>query len=415
MPRDEVGQLDRGRAARMDEQDPLAGFRSHFVIPPGITYMDGNSLGLMPRAGERAVLEALEQWKVKAIGGWMEGEASWINLGERLGERVAPLVGAAGDEVVVTGTTTVNIHALLSTFYRPTAQRQKILVTELDFPSDLYAVWGQLRMHYGEAGSARLLKVPSRDGNTLQEDDIIALMSDDVALAFLPSVLYRSGQLLDLRRLVEAGHQRGILVGLDCCHSVGVVPHELSAWGVDFAVWCHYKYMNAGPGATAGLYVNRRHADKVPLLAGWWGYRKERQFDMSHHFEPQPGARGFQVSSPAILSTAALQGSLELMEEIGIEAIRSRSLRLTGYLLEVIDQLGQGRGLKVVTPRCPERRGGHIAISHRDGEELCRSLAARGIVVDFRHPDIVRIAPSPLYSSFTDVWRVAMALDEILG
>ncbi len=399
----------------MDEQDPLANLRSHFVIPPGITYMDGNSLGLMPRAGERAVLEALEQWKVKAIGGWMEGEANWINLGERLGERVAPLVGAAGDEVVVTGTTTVNIHALLSTFYRPTAQRQKILVTELDFPSDLYAIWGQLRMHHGEAGSTQLLKVPSRDGNTLQEDDIIALMGDDVALAFLPSVLYRSGQLLDLRRLAEAGRQRGILVGLDCCHSVGVVPHELSAWGVDFAVWCHYKYMNAGPGATAGLYVNRRHADMVPLLAGWWGYRKERQFDMSHHFVPQPGARGFQVSSPAILSTAALQGSLELMEEIGIEAIRSRSLGLTGYLLELVDQLGPSRGLKVVTPRCPERRGGHIAISHRDGEELCRSLAARGIVVDFRHPDIVRIAPSPLYSSFTDVWRVAMALDEILG
>lgn len=403
-------------ALEMDRSDPLARVtRSRFYIPPGTIYMDGNSLGLLSLDSEASVLRTLEEWKTRAIDGWMTGDSPWFTLGERLGERVAALVGAEASEVVVTGTTTVNIHALVSAFYRPRGRRRQILATELDFPSDIYALLGQLSLRHGADGHDLLVKAPSRDGHTIEENDIIELMTDSVALALLPSVLYRSGQLLDMERLTASARERDIIIGFDCCHSIGVVPHHLSAWGADFALWCHYKYMNSGPGAAAGLYINSRWSNLEPALPGWWGYRKDRQFDMLHRFEAQKGAGGFQISSPAILSTAPLEGALDLVEEVGVDRIRARSLRLTGYLMSLLEGLPEGLGSRIVTPRSPRRRGGHVALAHPHARELVRLLGQRGIIVDFRHPDIVRIAPSPLYSTFHEVWSLTAAIGDILA
>ena len=273
--------LTEEHAQALDAADQLAGFRDRFYVPEGTVYLDGNSLGLLSRDAERTALAALEHWKTLGIDGWMRAEPDWFTIGERLGAAMAGLVGAEPDEVVVTGGTTVNLHALVSTFYAPRDGRRAILATELDFPSDVYALQSQIALRGGDP-ERDLRRVASRDGRTVEEDDLIAAMLDEVALVLLPSVFYRSGQLLDMERLTAAAHERGIVIGFDCAHSAGVVPHELSRWGVDFAVWCSYKYLNAGPGAVGALYVNRRHAGLRPALSGWWGYDKSRQFDMVH-------------------------------------------------------------------------------------------------------------------------------------
>ncbi len=399
------------RLLDMDDQEGC--LRDRFYIPPGTTYMDGNSLGLLSRDAEAAVRRVLGEWQTKAIGGWMEGDHPWFTIGERLGERLAPLVGAHPGEVVVTGTTTINIHTLVSSFYKPQGERNQILATALDFPSDIYALVGQLVNRHGRQGDDLLVRVPDRDGHLVEEDDILAHMTPRVAMAFLPSVLYRSGQLLDMERLTAVAMERGIVIGFDCAHSIGVIPHQLSGWGVDFALWCHYKYMNAGPGATAGLYVNGRHRDRFPGLPGWWGYVKQRQFDMVSQFDPEPGAGGFQISSPAVLSTAPLEGALDLIERAGLETVRRRSLGLTGYLMFLVDELLGNRGIGISTPREPARRGGHVALTHPRAQAIVKLLARRGVIGDFRHPDVVRLAPSPLYCTYHDVWTTVNRLVEV--
>ena len=248
----------RERARELDAADSLARFRERFHLLPGKIYMDGNSLGLMPKDSETAILTALDQWKTLGIDGWMSADPSWFTLGERLGAMMAPLVGAEPDEVVVTGTTTVNQHALVATFYRPEGDRRKIVATELDFPSDIYALQSQILLHGGDP-DRDLVRVPSRDGRTIDEADVIAAMTDDVALVLMPAVLYRSGQLLDIERIAAAARERGIVAGFDCAHSVGAVPHRFDEWDVDFAFWCSYKYLNSGPGSAGALYVNRKH------------------------------------------------------------------------------------------------------------------------------------------------------------
>ena len=266
-----------------DATDPLRAYRDRFFIPPGVIYLDGNSLGLLSRDAEATLLRVLDEWKHLGIEGWLGASPPWYTLAEELGALMAPLVGAEADEVVVTGSTTVNLHALVATFYQPTMRRRKIVATALDFPSDIYALESQIRLHGGDP-ARDLCVVPSRDGRLIEEEDVIAALSDAVALVILPSVYYRSGQLLDIARLAQAAHNCGALIGIDGCHSVGLVPHEFDAWAVDFAFWCSYKYLNSGPGGTAALYVNRRHLDRAPGLAGWWGSDKGTQFDMSHAF-----------------------------------------------------------------------------------------------------------------------------------
>jgi len=404
------------RAIALDAADPLGSFRERFHIPPGTIQLDGNSLGLLSDDAEQAVLAALRSWKEHAIEGWLAADPPWFTLGEELGRRMAPLVGASPESVVVNGTTTVNLHQLVSTFYRRDGNRRQIVATALDFPSDVYALQSQIRLRGGDP-DRDLVLVPSRDGRTIDEDDLIAAMTDEVALVMLPSVLYRSGQLLDMERLTRAAHDAGAMIGFDCAHSAGAIPHELDAWDVDFAFWCSYKYFNAGPGAVGALYVNRRHFGTNPGLAGWWGYQKERQFEMAHHWEGASGAGAWQISTIPLLSAAPLLGSLAIFGEAGIAAIREKSLALTDYLIELIEESGLREppyGYRIGTPREHRRRGGHVAVEHEHAASISQALRGRGIVVDFRKPNVVRLAPVALYTGYHDVWQSVQALRAII-
>ncbi|HET9234821.1 MAG TPA: kynureninase, partial [Candidatus Eisenbacteria bacterium] len=383
---------------------------------PGRIYLDGNSLGLLSRDAETETLAALEQWKTLAIDGWLGADPPWFTLGEELGGLVAPLIGAEPEAVVVTGTTTVNQHALVATFYRPEGERRKIVATALDFPSDVYALQSLIRLHGGEP-ERDLVLVPSPDGRTIPEDEIVAALRDDVALALLPAVLYRSGQLLDVPGLATAARERGISLGFDCAHSIGAVPHRFDDWGVDWAFWCSYKFLNAGPGATGGLYVNRRHWGEIPGLAGWWGYEKSRQFDMLHTWEGATNAGAWQISTPPLLATAPLRGSLRLFHEAGIGELRTKSLAQTAYLARLLEEGGltaPPHDFAVGTPRDPARRGGHLAVEHAEAARIARALKARGIIPDFRAPNVVRLAPVPLYTTYHELWQTAAALRAIV-
>ncbi len=408
--------LSKTYAERLDADDPLAAFRQRFYLPPDAIYMDGNSLGLLSHDAEAAVLGALRDWRDLGVDGWLRAESPWFYLGEELGALIAPLVGALPEEVVVTGATTVNLHNLVATFYQPEGTRRQIVATGLDFPSDVYALRSQISLRGGDP-DADLVLVLSRDGRTVALDDLIAAMTGDVALALLPSVLYRSGQLLDLPALTAAAHARGVVIGFDCAHSVGAVPHRFSEWDVDFAFWCSYKYLNAGPGSVGGLYVNRRHHDRAPGLAGWWGYLKERQFDMLHSWQGAIGAAAWQISTPPVLATVPLLGSVRLFAEAGIDQVRAKSLAQTAYLIELLEAMGltgEDVGYRIGTPRVDAERGGHVAVEHDDGARIARALKRRGVIPDFRPPDVVRLAPVALYTSYAEVWRVAQHLREIV-
>ena len=410
-----VDASEAGALAR-DDDDALARFRERFHLLPGRIYLDGNSLGLLSRDAEAETLTALEQWKTLGIEGWLGAEPPWFTIGEELGALVAPLVGAEAEAVVVTGTTTVNQHALTATFYRPEGRRRKIVATALDFPSDVYALQSLIRLHGGDA-ARDLVLVPSRDGRTIAEEDVIAALGEDVALALLPAVLYRSGQLLDIPRLAAAARDRDISLGFDCAHSIGAVPHRCDEWGVDWAFWCSYKYLNAGPGATGGLYVNRRHWGTAPGLTGWWGYDKARQFDMVHAWQGASAAGAWQISTPPLLATAPLRGSLRLFHEAGMEALRAKSLAQTDYLARLLEATGltdAPYGFAIGSPREPARRGGHLAVEHDEAPRIARALKARGIVPDFRAPNVIRLAPAPLYTTYHELWQTARALREIV-
>ncbi len=410
----EITTEDHARA--LDAADPLASFRDRFYLAPDTIYLDGNSLGLLSRDAEEEVLRVLDQWKRLGVDGWMRADPPWYWVGEELGRQVAPLVGADPDEVVVTGSTTVNLHAMVATFYRPEGSRRKIVASALDFPSDIYALQSQIALRGGDP-DRDLTLVPSADGRTLDEADLIAAMTEEVALVVLPSVIYRSGQLLDMARLTASARERGLLIGFDCAHSAGAVPHRFSEWGVDFAVWCSYKYLNAGPGSVAGLYVNRRHFGAAPGLAGWWGSDKERQFDMRHEFEGAASAGAWQISTPPLLSTAPLAGSLRIVAEAGMGTLRAKSIAQTTYLMDLLEESGLTEapyGYRIGTPREADRRGGHVAVEHDAGPRIARALKRRGVIPDFRPPDVVRLAPIPLYTSYLDIWQTVGHLRAII-
>jgi kynureninase len=402
-------------AREQDAADPLAGFADRFHVPDEL-YLDGNSLGPLSDVARQRVEEMLAAWREQGIQGWTEGDPPWFTYGESLGDDLAPLLGAREDECIVTGTTTVNIHTLIGTFLDALGPENDrgVLVNELDFPTDHYAIRAQLRQR-GLDPDEYLHLVESRDGRTIATEDVVAAMDDrDVGIVFMPSVLFRSGQLLDVEAITRAAHERGLLVGFDLAHSVGVVPHELSAHGVDFAVWCSYKYLNAGPGAVAGLYVNERHFGTAPALAGWWGHEKGTQFDLNMTFTPADTAGAWQISTVPLLSTAPLAGSLELVHEAGIDRIREKSLDVTSYLVTLVDEHLQSRGCAVGTPREPARRGGHVAIEHPDAYRISQALRERGAIVDFREPNVVRVCPAPLYVGYREVRAFVDLLAEVI-
>jgi kynureninase len=400
-------------AKQLDRDDSLSRFREEFYIKPNTIYLDGNSLGLLSKRAERTLLESLNDWKEHGIDGWTRGQHPWFFLSERLGEMMAPLVGAEADEVIVTGSTTVNLHQLVATFYKPSGKKSKILADELAFPSDIYALQSQLRIH-GFDPDTHLVRVKSRDGRLLEEADIIEAMTDEIALIILPTVLYRSGQILDMNRLTGEANKRGILIGFDGCHSVGAIPHSFSEWGVDFAYWCNYKHLNGGPGSVGGLYVNKKHFGSAPGLAGWFGSKKEKQFDMEHTLTSAESAGAYQIGTPHILSLAPLLGALEIFAEARIENIREKSLKITRFLMELMDQELSDMGFSVANPQEDLRRGGHVSLEHNEAARICKALKENGIIPDFRAPNIIRLAPVALYTSYSEVWTAVQVLKKIM-
>ncbi|KMY53717.1 kynureninase [Bacillus sp. FJAT-27231] len=398
---------------QLDQQDKLAPFRKEFYLQEGSIYLDGNSLGVLSKRAEKSLLNLLDSWKRFGIDGWTEGDEPWYNLSERLGEKVAPLVGANAEEVVLTGSTTTNLHQMVATFYEPRGERTKILADELTFPSDIYALQSQLRMK-GYNPETHLIRVKSRDKRLIEEEDVIKAMTEEVALIVLSSVLYRSGQILDIKRLTKAAHERRILIGFDLCHSIGTMEHQLSEWEVDFAVWCTYKYLNGGPGSIGGLYVNKKHFGKSPGLAGWFGSNKDKQFDMEHTMIPAETAGAYQIGTPHILSVAPLIGSLDIFAEAGIANLRKKSLCMTSYMMKLISRELAGVHFNIGNPLEDKRRGGHIYLEHKEAARICKALKVNGVIPDFRAPNGIRFAPVPLYNSYEDVWKAVRILKKVM-
>ncbi len=403
-------------ARTLDSKDPLQQFRHHFSLPGKTIYLNGNSLGLCSRGGEASLLRVLNEWKSLGIGGWLNGDQPWFWMAEEVGKLMAPLVGARSGEVICTGTTTVNQHALLSTFYTPSGKKNKIVADEKNFPSDIYALKGHLKMR-GYDPEQHLVLVPAEPDGSISEKRILEYLTDEVILALLPSVYFRNGQLLDMAQITAGAHKKGVIIGFDCSHSAGVVPHELSAMDVDFAYWCGYKYLNGGPGCPAFIYLNERHFDKEPMMPGWFGFEKEKQFDMSLDFSHQRNAGGWQISTPAILSMAPLKDALNLIHQAGIDQIHEKSIHLTSYLIALVDNLlsEPPYDFSIGTPGNSEKRGGHIALRRNSyALQIAQSLKSKNIIPDFRSPDIIRIAPSPLYCRYEDIWIMVQTLKSII-
>jgi kynureninase len=407
----------RALAEQLDAADPLAAFRRRFFIPDGQIYLDGNSLGLLCRDAEQTLLAVLQKWKTGGIGGWLEGDTPWFTMAETLAARVAKLVGAEADEIAIANSMTINLHQLLATLYKPHDERTKVLIDAHSFPTDRYALRSHLRLR-GLDPDEHIVIVPAGDSRFLDEAAIEkALRNPELQMALFPSVVYTTGQLLDLERICRAARENDVVIGIDMSHTVGIMPHALDNWGADFAGWGHYQWLNAGPGSVAGLYLNRRHFNDSGVvdagLAGWWSVHKESMFEMSDEFFPGMGASALQIGTPAVLSMAPIDGALRPIEEAGLERIREKSIAMTEFIMSAIESELEELGFRIGTPRDPERRGGHVSLQHEDAQPMCLALRARGVVPDFRKPDVVRLAPSPLYNTFTECWNAIEMLKEI--
>ena len=408
-------------AAQLDADDSLAQFRSRFHFPRAragneVICFTGNSLGLQPRSARAYVDQELDDWASLAVEGHMHAKTPWLAYHEFLTEKMAAIIGAKPIETVVMNSLTVNLHLLLVSFYRPTAERYKIVIEKGAFPSDQYAVKSQIEFHGNIAGkfapgSDTLIELTPRDGeSTLRTEDIIETIQregDSIALVLLGGVNYYTGQAFKMREITAAGHAVGAVVGFDLAHAAGNIELKMHDWDVDFAVWCSYKYLNGGPGAVAGAFINERYANcsDIPRFAGWWGHKKATRFLMGPDFHPIAGAEGWQISNPPILQMAVLRASLELFDEAGMVALRAKSLKLTGYLEHLLKQIGSDR-ISVITPEDPAQRGCQLSIRVRGGgRSLHEKIVSKGASVDWREPDVIRAAPVPLYNSFQDVFR----------
>lgn len=401
-------------AAAADAADPLASFRERFHFPVGadgekVLYFTGNSLGLQPKTVREYVDQELDDWARFAVEGHFHARHPWLPYHEFLASDMAGVVGAKPSEVVVMNSLTVNLHLLMVSFYRPEGRRRKIVIEKGAFPSDQYAVRSQITFHGG--GSDDLVELAPRPGeSTLRTEDIVGTireLGDEIALVLLGGVNYYTGQAFDFEAITRAGHEAGAVVAFDCAHAAGNLELELHEWGVDFAAWCNYKYLNAGPGAIAGVFVHERHAEAfgLPRFAGWWGHDKKTRFLMGDEFHPIPGAEGWQLSNPPILQMAALRASLEIFREAGMPNLRAKSLKLTGFLEFLLLGIESDR-IEIITPTDPAQRGCQLSIRVRNAEKsIFKSLTARGVVADWREPDVIRVAPAPLYNSFADVFR----------
>ena len=405
---------DEGFAKRLDEQDPLRRYRSQFHIPPRADgepsiYLNGNSLGLMPEKAREYVEQELDDWARLGVDGHFHGKTPWYTYHEVFRDTGARLVGAKPGEVVMMNSLTVNLHLMMATFFRPTSGRHAILIEDEAFPSDTYAMRTQAR-HHGLDPDRSVIVAKSDD----ELDEILRERGHEIAVVMLGGVHYFSGRVVPMERIVEAGHRAGCVVGFDLAHASGNIPLHLHDWGVDFAAWCSYKYMNAGPGAVAGCFVHEKHGSNLSLdrLAGWWGNDPKTRFRMhlEPEFVPREGADGWQLSNPPILAMAPLRASLEIFDGAGMTALRAKSVVLTGYFEWLLEQI-PGKPFELITPARPETRGCQLSLRVLDRpRERFRALEEAGVVGDFREPDVIRLAPVPLYNTFHEVWRCAKLL-----
>lgn len=411
-------------AKEQDQNDPLRRFRSQFHIPKDKNgeeqvYLCGNSLGLQPKLTQEYIQQELEDWSNLGVEGHTEAKNPWMPYHEFLTEKMAKIVGAKPSEVVMMNTLSVNLHLMMVSFYQPTSERFKIIIESDAFPSDKYAVESQLKFHGHDPKDSLILWEPREGEELCHFEDLEKIMEtegDQVALLLIGSTNYYTGQSFPLKKITELGHRHGAKVGFDLAHGAGNIQPNLHETGPDFAVWCSYKYLNSGPGSVGGCFVHERHANNKELkrFTGWWGHNKQTRFNMRHEFDPIPGAEGWQLSNPPILSLAAIRASLAIFDEAGFENIRAKSVKITNYLEYLLKEI-EGDQIEIITPQNPEERGCQLSIKVKNANKaLFDKLMAVGVISDWREPNVIRVAPAPLYNSFEDVYKMVERLKALL-
>lgn len=411
-------------AREADQKDELREFRQQFLFPQHkdepVVYFTGNSLGLQPKEAREMLLSELDDWARLGVEGHTQAQHPWLPYHEFFSEKLAKIVGAHSTEVVAMNGLTTNLHLLLVSFFRPQGKRNKILCEGKAFPSDQYALKSQLRFH-GLKPEEHLIEVMPDEDGLISNDRVVRAIDenkDEIALVMLGGVNYYSGQWFDMARITDAGHRAGALVGWDLAHAAGNVPLELHKWDVDFAAWCGYKYLNSGPGGISGVFINKKYHGKrdIPRFEGWWGHNKNERFKMGETFDPIPTAEAWQLSNAPIFSMTPLLASLKLFEQAGMDRLREKAVRLTGYLEFVIDEIRQQTGvaLRVLTPAHTAERGCQLSVVIPGGKKIFDRLTAEGVIADWREPDVIRMAPVPLYNSFGDIYRFGKILERSL-
>ncbi len=420
-------------ARQLDAQDNLNHMCHEFHIPKQANgedeiYFCGNSLGLQPKRTQEYLNYELSQWQKLGVKGHFSGDFPWMPYHEFLSEESAKLVGAKTSEVVCMNSLTANLHFMMVSFYHPTKARNKILIEDHAFPSDHYAVESQIRYHGFDPKDSMLLAKPRDGEDTLRTEDLLALIEkhgEEIALVMLPGVQYYTGQVLDMQAITEAGHAKGCKVGFDLAHAAGNIPMQLHNWDVDFAAWCSYKYLNSGPGSVAGCFIHEKHHsselylnNKLPRFAGWWGHDKESRFRMENHFMPIESVESWQLSNPPILSLAAIRASLDTIKQAGgIEVLRAKTIKLTGYLRQLLEQ-ELAQDINILTPKETQASGCQLSLvvdlHGLDSKTVFDRIEAAGVTCDFRHPNVIRVAPVPLYNSFEDCYKFVAILKSSL-
>jgi kynureninase len=414
-------------AKKMDKNDPLRAFRKEFYIPKikgeASVYLCGNSLGLQPKAVEKHIMTEIEDWRKYGVEGHLHARNPWLYYHHLFTKPLCDLTGAKKDEVVCMNNLTVNLNLMMVTFYRPLGKKTKIVLEGSAFPSDYYAVEQQIRFH-GLDPEENIIELLPRPGEvTLRTEDIIETLTkhkDEIALVMLGAVNYYSGQFFDIKKISECCQKNDLTLGLDLAHAMGNVELKLHDWNIDFAMWCSYKYLNSGPGGVSGVFIHNKYANRpdLPRFAGWWGNDEKTRFKMQKNFAPKSGAEGWQMSNAPIMNMAAHKASLELFQKAGIKNLRKKSVLLTGYLEYLLKT--QSSNLKseisIITPSDQSARGCQLSLQTKvNGKKIFDKLTKAGVIADWREPDVIRIAPVPLYNSFEDVWRFADRLSSAVG
>ena len=412
-------------AIQKDQEDPLKNYRKEFLIPTNnegeeLVYLCGNSLGLQPKKTSNYLQQELNDWAKFGVKGHTDAKNPWLPYHEFLTNSMAKIVGAKPSEVVIMNSLTTNLHLMMVSFYKPTKSKYKIVIESDAFPSDKYAMESQLKFHGYNTNDGLILWKPREGENLCRFEDLEKIMEeqgDEIALLMIGSTNYYSGQLYPLKKITDLGHKHNSLVGFDLAHGVGNIQPNLHETGADFAVWCTYKYLNSGPGSLGGCFVHERHANNTDLnrFAGWWGHNKQTRFNMRHEFDAIPGAEGWQLSNPAILSMAAIRASLDLFETAGFKNIIKKSKSLTSFLEFLINELNDDR-INIITPENPEERGCQLSIQVKSANKnLHTQLTKNGVISDWREPDVIRVAPAPLYNSYQDVFEFVQRLKKVLN